>query len=330
MENQNLSSLDGLTEIGFRGGVDMRPTLLRVLTDLYVQKLSHTPDEQRHYTELAIRLLEAVDVATRVAVASRLSRHLSPPLRVLQMLVGDLPDVAIIVRAHPLLQAPARIETPPPVEVPPAAEQSDADDGDLFADAPYVVDADTAEKLNALFFAAKADERRLILLNLDIVAPLPRGRVGALRDPSVALRLEAAALARKREDFAHHLARSLQIPHAQARRVVGDNLGEPLVVAGKALGIRRDMLYRILLFANASVGHSVERVHALAKLHDEMTSEAAEGLVAIWQALRANEGKASGYRPLPESEERRQRARVGATAQRFAPASPAGERRTGS
>ena len=75
-----LSSLESLTGL-LRGGVDMRPTLLRVLTDLYVQKLAHSAEEDRHYTELALRLLDAVDLPTRVAVARRLARHLSPPAR---------------------------------------------------------------------------------------------------------------------------------------------------------------------------------------------------------------------------------------------------------
>ncbi len=65
-------SASTLTHLGLRGGVDMRPTLLRVLTDLYVQKLTHTPDEERHYTELALRLLTAWMCATRAAVAARL------------------------------------------------------------------------------------------------------------------------------------------------------------------------------------------------------------------------------------------------------------------
>src|SRR5580658_1594764 len=103
MEPSSLFSLDGLAEIGLRGGVDMRPTLVRVLTDLYVQKLRHTPDEERHYTELALRLLDSVDVPTRAAVAARLAHHLSPPLRVIQRLAADLPDVAAPVRSHPLL-----------------------------------------------------------------------------------------------------------------------------------------------------------------------------------------------------------------------------------
>src|SRR5271155_4439331 len=108
----SLSNLDNLTGLGLRRGVDMRPTLLRVLTDLYVQKLTHTPDEQRHYTELALRLLDAVDVATRASVASRLARHLSPPLRGIQQLAADLPEVAAPVRAHPILRRKTEASEP--------------------------------------------------------------------------------------------------------------------------------------------------------------------------------------------------------------------------
>ena len=36
---------DGLMTLSRREGVDIRPTLLRVLTDLYVQARSHTADE---------------------------------------------------------------------------------------------------------------------------------------------------------------------------------------------------------------------------------------------------------------------------------------------
>src|ERR1700689_5777407 len=90
MKTPTLSSLNGLADIGLRSGVDMRPTLIRVLTDLYVQKLAHTPDEERHFTELALRLLDAVDVATRTAVAERLARHLAPPWRGIGGLAGGL------------------------------------------------------------------------------------------------------------------------------------------------------------------------------------------------------------------------------------------------
>src|SRR5579862_8408252 len=106
METSSLPNLEGLSDIGLRGGVDMRPTLLRVLTDLYVQKLTHTAEEERHYTELANRLLQSVDTATRATVAARLANHLSPPGGVIERLINDLPEVAAPLRARPLARSP--------------------------------------------------------------------------------------------------------------------------------------------------------------------------------------------------------------------------------
>jgi hypothetical protein len=334
METQSLLSLDGLAELGMRNGVDMRPTLLRMLTDLYVQKLAHTPDEERHYTELALRLIDSVDVPTRVAIASRLARHLSPPVKVVQRLAGDLPEVAGALRSHPLVQPSAAVEEVAlhPAVMPVAEDTAtvEADEADMFAAAPRAIDTTTAGELNELFSAANVDERRLILLNLEIVAPLVPNRIDVTRDPSVGQRLEAAALGRSREDFAQHLAHSLQIPREQARRIVDDNLGEPVVVAAKALGIARDVLYRILLFVNAAVGHSVERVHALAELYDEITPRAAEDMVAIWQALQSNERSRAKHQPLAWDDETRGRARPAPAAQRNLAVPRTGERRSAS
>ncbi len=331
MESVSLSSLDNLTHLGLRGGVDMRPTLLRVLTDLYVQKLTHTPDEVRHYTELALRLLGAVDVATRAATAGRLARHLSPPVRVIQQLAADLPEVAAAVRGHPVLHRKARTsEASAPlatVAEAPEAATFDATNGKQEAPSPASdpIAAEVANELNELFFAASAEERRLILLNLEIVAPLPVDRVPLARDATVGRRLEAAALARNREDFAGHLAFSLQIAYAQARRIASDVLGEPIVVAAKAISMPRDVVYRILLFVNTTVGHSVERVHALATLYDELPVLAAEHMVAIWQASHRHEH--AKHRPLVWNDEARARARTATAAVRRAPAQRTDERR---
>lgn len=317
MQTPSLSSLEGLTDIGLRGGVDMRPTLLRVLTDLYVQRLTHTPDEERHYTELALRLLESVDVPTRSAVAARLARHLAPPGQVIQFLAVDLPEVAAALRAHASPQTRgvvAAVQAPSPT---PSAET--APDQARPAAAPPKIGADLAGELNELFFAANAHERRLILLNLDIVASLPAARCEIGRDPAIGRKLEATALARRREDFARELARSLLISRRQAQRIASDPLGEPVVVAAKALGIPRDLLYRILLFINTAVGHSVERVHALATLYDEMTVQAAQDLVGVWQALNIGEERAlATQRPLAANREFAARP---AAAARRAPAS---------
>jgi uncharacterized protein (DUF2336 family) len=334
MENASLSNLIHLTRLGPRGGVDMRPTLLRVLTDLYVQKLTHTPDEEQHYTELALRLLDAVDVPTRAAVAGRLVRHLSPPPRVIDKLAADLPEIATAMRARPPVnrkpQSSAAPITTAAVQVQ-VGETEDRPQAPASAPLPDTIAPDIAGELNELFFAANADERRLILLNLEIAVPMPPGRTPLARDAAIGRQLEAAALAHNREDFAQTLARSLQIPAAQARRIAGDELGESIVIVAKALAMPRDVVYRVLLFVNTTVGHSVERVHTLATLYDEMTVQAAEHMVAIWQALQRNEQPATGHRPLHWNDEARARARTATAAVRRAPAGQrGGDRRSAS
>lgn len=329
-------SLENLTHFGLRAGVDMRPTLVRVLTDLYVQKLTHTPDEERHYTELALRLLSAVDVPTRVAVARRLARHMAPPPRVMRQLAADMPEVASVVRGHSMLQRQAdhpiersvarhvelaehAIPTPEirSAASPQEQEQFEEEFRPAASDSG-LMGAAVASELNELFFASTADERRLILLNLEVAAP-STDRTEIMRDASAGQKLEAAALSQNRGEFARHLAQLLQIPRAQAFRIVADDLGEPMVTAAKALNIPRDVLYRILLFANATIGHSVERVHALATLYDEMPMAAAEHMVGIWQALRAEDRVKAQYHSLFWNDER-SRARTATAAVRRAPA----------
>jgi hypothetical protein len=330
MKTQSLFGLDSLSELGRRSAVAMRPTLLRVLTDLYMHRLRHTPEEERHYTELALRLLEAVDVPTRIAVATRLIRHASPPRRVLQYLAGDVAEVASLLRSHALLRAPAAIdEKRPQPTATPVAAAGVREEGGLLREVPHAIDSANARELNERFFAANAAERRLILLNLDVVAPTPLWLIGVSRDPSLSKRLETAALARNREDFARHLATALQIPREQARRIARDDLGEPVAVAGKALGMPRDVLYRILIFVNPTVGHSVERVHALAALYDEMSAAAAAGMVAIWQALPTSE-RAAKYRSVTWDDTRPRVRPATAAPQRAPAASRSGERRHGS
>ena len=293
MESGSLSSLDNLTHLGFRDGVDMRPTLIRVLTDLYVQKLAHSYEEKRHYTELALRLLNSVDAATRLAVATRLARHLSPPVRVMVRLASDLPEIAALARTHPVLQPkqekkPARrrsrrrkgsaddkgsagdassardtnstggtccargatsaagsanspggertgpgqpAASPAPVAppLPPKRERPERPAAATWS----TITADVASELNEQFFAASADERRLILLNLHIAVPMPAGRVGLSKEAIVIKRLETAALAHNREDFAAYLAQAIRVARMQARRITADDLGEPIVAGGE-------------------------------------------------------------------------------------------------
>ena len=286
----------------------MRSALLRVLTDLYVQKLTHTPDEECHYTELALRLIESVDATTRATVAAQLGKHLSPPRQVIERLAEELLEVAGAPRSPPPHLEARRTST---LAAEPVTDQrSKARSREersttivraVTSPAPTEsasTGANVASELNEIFFAADAYERRLILLNLDVAVPLAAVRPRIARDPSIGQRLEAAALARKREAFVQELAQSLKISREQARRIADDELGEPIVIAAKALFIRRDRLYRILLFVNTAVGHSVERVHALAQLFDEVTFPVAQDVVAIWQALGNSASRARAHQPL--------------------------------
>src|SRR5437016_8933456 len=77
---------DGLMTLSRREGVDIRPTLLRVLTDLYVQASAHSSDEERQFVELASRLIDQVDDATRAAVRGRLAIYPAAPVPILRKL----------------------------------------------------------------------------------------------------------------------------------------------------------------------------------------------------------------------------------------------------
>src|SRR5450631_2723804 len=77
---------DGLMTLSRREGVDIRPTLLRVLTDLYVQANAHSGDEERQFVELTSRLIDEVDDATRAAVRARLAIYPGTPAAILERL----------------------------------------------------------------------------------------------------------------------------------------------------------------------------------------------------------------------------------------------------
>src|SRR4051812_31547673 len=96
--------LEGLDSLARRDGVDIRPTLVRVLTDLYVLKSAHTSEEERHYTELVLRLIDSVDLVTRAAVAKKIAVYAGAPPAVVRRLARDAIEVAEpILRRRDLL-----------------------------------------------------------------------------------------------------------------------------------------------------------------------------------------------------------------------------------
>jgi len=239
--------LDGLVDLACRDGVDIRPTLLRVLTDLFVQKPTHSGDEEAQYVELALGLIDAVDAPTRAAVIASLSTYPGAPAAILRKLNGT--------------------ESP------------------YSSAASTLGEADT-DNLVELFFTAASEERRLIVSNLDVAFKPPAHRP-ALKSIEVIRRLETAALQHNTGEFSRILERALGISHALAERIARDHSGEPIVVAAKALRMKAAVLQRILLFLNPVIGQSVERVHGLARYFDELSPEAAERMLAIWRKAGA-------------------------------------------
>jgi hypothetical protein len=103
MKLPNLAGFEGLIDLD-RRGVDIRPTLLRVLTDQYLHRRIHTPDEERQYTELTLRLLDETDVPARAAVATRLATHANAPRAVILRLARD-----VLTVAEPVLRSSPRL-----------------------------------------------------------------------------------------------------------------------------------------------------------------------------------------------------------------------------
>ena len=239
-------SLDSLVDLACRDGVDIRPTLLRVLTDLYVQKPAHSAAEETQYVELALGLIEAVDPPTRAIVAARLSAYPAAPRAVLSKLAGAFPKAT----AQPPVRSEAR---PKPTN-------------------------DLVEE----FFAASSDERRLILVNFDTATDMAAQRPLPASDETIR-RLENAALQHNHGEFSRVLERALRIGRELSERIARDPSGEPIVVAARALGMSTAVLQRILLFLNPVIGQSVERVYDLARLFDDLTPAAAERMLALWR-----------------------------------------------
>jgi hypothetical protein len=282
-------NLNGLVELSNRDGVDIRPTLLRVMTDLYVQKQMHTEQEEKHFTELALRLIDLVDAGTRAIVANKIAGYPTAPAAVRHRLLKELIT----------LQAP---------------EPAQAEDNPLAGSRPA-----PAHELSELFFASSADERRLILLNLPYAPLEPAAPIEPALARESSHRLEAAAMGHNGEVFARELERILAISRELARRLIEDQSGEPIVVAAVALGMSAAVLQRILLCLNPAISQSVQRVYELALLHEELEPDAARMLIAIWQIshpARKKPPAVAAHQPQHGQDARRERGAPSALAAR--------------
>lgn len=299
--------LDGLFDLACRDGVDIRPTLLRVLTDLYVQKPTHTSYEETQYIELALGLIQSADEATRAAVHASLRDYKAAPRAVLEA----LGETSAPPAPQPMALAMQEIAQAMAQEM---ARQSQAQETASPSQSEPAAD-DPAD----LFFAAAPFERRLILANLDIGSGTGLRRLAAAHE--TVAQLEAAALQRKPDAFSHTLMRDLGLDSGLAERIVSDTSGEALVIIARAIGMKAPVLQRILLFLNPAIGQSIERVYDLANLFDELPAPAAAHMLSLW--IKPAAPKRPAHAPaLYDDERRRARPTTNTTRANERPAQP--------
>src|SRR3954470_13322523 len=261
---------DGLMTLSRREGVDIRPTLLRVLTDLYVQSSAHTGDEERQFVELTSRLIDEVGDAARAVVRARLSIYPNTPVAIINKLGLRAPSPHVPLACGIAVEPPAAPTLRPPTEA------------QLRMSAWSMQPQDAAE-ISAMFFAAAAGERALILHNLADAPLKPAARIPLARAARAIETLEMAAFAADIENFTLELGEALILPARIAAQVVNDPSGEPLACAMKALEMPGAVFQRVLLFLNPEFGASVNYVYRLSRLYDRLSERSALVMLAAWR-----------------------------------------------
>ena len=295
---------DGLMTLSRREGVDIRPTLLRVLTDLYVQASSHSADEARQFVELTSRLIDQVDDATRAAVRARLAIYPATPVEIMRRLglkrmsPGQPADLA------------EEITAPEPEPVKPPAEAAKRTASHLS------MQPSDAAQLCELFFHAGSRERVSILHSLNDTPLKAAPRIPEARAARAIETLEMAAFVADVDSFTIEVGETLILPARIAAQIVGDPGGEPLACAMRALDMPGPAFERVLLFLNSEIGTSVNAVYRLSRLYDRLSERSALVMLAAWRGSTLSVTRAK-HRPALHDDER-QRARNTST-----PAKPA-------
>jgi Uncharacterised protein conserved in bacteria (DUF2336) len=285
---------DGLMTLSRREGVDIRPTLLRVLTDLYVQTRTHTADEERQFVELTSRLIDQVDDATRAAVRARLSIYPRTPPEIMSKLKlqrpAPDPRISVARSIAPAEPVPAVL-----VDLPTARQSQEIP--------TLSMEPKDASDISGMFFAANAGERVLILHNLANTPLKPSPKIHPMRAARAIETLEMAAFAVDVENFSTELSETLILPAKMAEQIVNDPSGEPLACAMKALGMPSAIFQRVLLFLNPAIGSSVMMVYRLSRLYDTLDERSVLIMLAAWRGSTMATTRTK-YRPALHDAER--------------------------
>ena len=267
---ENSAKSDILMGLADRPGGDVTARLLLALTVLYAEKPAHSPEEQRQYIELALRLIDRVDETTRATVADILRAHAAAPAEVLA--AATLPTNGCSGRAPTSEIVSATSAEPAVATVEPVT-------------APAALPVRDDSQLGDAFFAAPTAERRrlLSLLPHDPVTEATGFPVSPEAAEQFYAPLDTAALQGRIGEFIREFERRLALPKSLCERIVNDGSGEPMAVAARAANIPIAVLQRILLLVNPAVSHSVQRVYDLTDLYHGLDRGAAIRLLALWR-----------------------------------------------
>jgi hypothetical protein len=288
------SNLQGLIELSRRDGVEIRPTLLRVLVDLYIQQPMHTASEAARFTELVCRLVERADPPTRIAVATRLAAYSGTPAAVALRLGRE--DMAV---AEPLLRQCKTLgaaelhaildlkSVPHAIAIAARADLPQSVAARIASFVPATsAETDPApdQPIAGRFLEAEQAERLQILAALEKLGPLESREWRTSIPAAILDRLEQAVMRREPLEFARLLEHSLDVPPPIAERIISDPSGEPVLILLRALAAPIETVTRILLLLNPDIGQSVERVYALTKLYETIAEPVAQYLAQAWRA----------------------------------------------
>jgi Uncharacterised protein conserved in bacteria (DUF2336) len=289
------SSSDSLIELDDRPGADTTARLLLALTALYVQRPTHTAEEQQQYVELALRLIDKVEAATRTAVARILQRHPDAPAEVVKRLGDGQSSRVGEPEGEPHSTQDQHCARDQHFDSNPQSADRRCASTPAPSDAPAVrQSAPLSPEFGEAFFAASPAERHRLLSLIargygDDVQAVPDD--SELGDGTV----DAAASPGQIGEFANEFGQLIDIPTSLWERILNDPSGEPMVVAARATGMPIVILQRILLLVSTSASYSVQRVYDLTDLYHGLDVRSARNILAQWRT------QAKRNDPIPET-----------------------------
>jgi hypothetical protein len=294
-----------LTELAQRDGADVRPLLLRVLTDLYLQQPTPSAADRARFAELACRLLDSVEIGIRTDIAQRLAHHAGTPASVAARLArDDIRAADPILRNSPVLgeaELHAILDANGIAHAIAIAGRSDLPDSVARRLRGSVVhrarpqnlrSADFPNRDRALtrtlarrYLVAGTDERQMILTALPVCAATEYEGVLRALDAGSVQRLERAALLHHTQRFIALLEEQVGLPADIVMAMLRDPTGDPLAVLCRALDIPLHAASRMLLFLHRQNGASMRHVFALSERIERVETVAARRLLGAWRGL---------------------------------------------